>query len=733
MADDALARAAISDDPDSLLMIEDKALLSEYLSESEELLDSLLADLDRLAEQANTDPDINLVNRIFRTVHSLKGLSGMMGLAEVQSLAHEFEDILDDLRLGKLGIDEEATAALQEAGAGLAALVAGAARGTVTQDDFDRLSELLTAITRRSQTRARKDDGELIGLSERERQLLTEYELHRISENLSAGRTFYAIIVQLEVGTLDTQYRSLTSKLTERGELITTLPETANAATLVAFKLLFATQLKEADVKKITKPFAGKVSKMNQSPWRRAGAALRGVGRKPKKSGDTSVPQKSSESIGTLPPSFAQESLHPLSPSVRVDLAQIDELSGLAHELSIEAERLASMADRFLVAAGFGAREQFDLRLSARRIEREFLELEERLVELRMVSLAQTFTRAARLATRLARELGKSVTVEIAGRETHLDKMIVDHIADPIYHVLRNAIDHGIELPNKRRLAGKRARGKISIEASLEGTRCVVAISDDGRGIDKEEVRARAVEIGAINDKGELTDEEAFRLILHPGFSTADKVSEVSGRGVGLDAVDRALHELGGEIRISSEIGKATRFEMIVPTTLVMIPAFIVRVSEWRYAINVGQIIELLYISPDDILGRDGKRTINWRNSTLPLIELRYLLGLGGARVLRQTGSVESLTAGAAAFSHELALQTAAQRVRVPVFITRAGDRHVAVAVENFEGQREIIVKSLGAIGSKIKGVLGGVDLEGGDVALVLDLPSLLFLRSLRF
>jgi two-component system chemotaxis sensor kinase CheA len=718
--------------PDSLFMIEDKALLSDYLSESEELLDSLLADLDRLAGQSNSDPDINLVNRIFRTVHSLKGLSGMMGLAEVQSLAHEFEDILDDLRLGRLAFDEEATSALQEAGAGLAALVAGGARGTVTQDDFDRLSELLTSITRLSQTRARKDDSELIGLSERERHLLTEYEQHRISENLSAGRTFYAIIVQLEVGTLDTQYRALTSKLAERGELITTLPETASAATLVAFKLLFATQIKEAEVKRIAKSFAGRVSKMNQSPWRRAGAALRGVTRKPKKSGDTSAPPKSAESVSTLPTDFAQESLHPLSPSVRVELAQIDELSGLAHELSIEAERLTSMADRFLIAAGFGAKEQFDLRLSARRIERDFLQLEERLVELRMVTLAQTFTRAARLATRLARELGKSVTVEIAGRETHLDKMIVDRIADPIYHVLRNAIDHGIELSDKRRLAGKSARGKIRIEASLEGTRAVIAISDDGRGIDKLEVRARAVEIGAINDDEELSDEEALRLIRHPGFSTADKISEVSGRGVGLDAVERTIHELGGELRISSEKGKTTRFELVVPTTLVMIPAFLVRVSEWRYAINVGQIIELLYVGLDDILGRDGKRSINWRNSTIPLIELRYLLGLGGARVLHQQGAVEPATAGASGFSPEVAAQVTPTKLRVPVFITRAGERHVAVAVENFEGQREIIVKSLGALGSKVKGVLGGVDLEGGDVALVLDLPSLLFLRSLR-
>src|ERR1044071_1187573 len=159
-------------------------------------------------------------------------------------------------------------------------------------------------------------------------------------------------------------------------------------------------------------------------------------------------------------------------------MGQIDELSGLAHELSIEMQKLASMADRFMLAAGLGARDQFDLRYSARRIEREFLELEERLVELRMVSLAQTFTRAARLAGRLARELGKSIFVEVIGRETPLDQGIVDRVADSIYHVLRNAVDHGLEPPEERRLAGKGARGKIKLDARLEGTRAIISITD---------------------------------------------------------------------------------------------------------------------------------------------------------------------------------------------------------------------------------------------------------------
>jgi two-component system chemotaxis sensor kinase CheA len=335
-----------------------------------------------------------------------------------------------------------------------------------------------------------------------------------------------------------------------------------------------------------------------------------------------------------------------------------------------------------------------------------------------MVARAQTFTRAARLAGRLARELGNSVWVEVSGRDTQLDKMIVDRVADSIYHVLRNAVDHGLEPVEERKLAGKPARGKIKIEARLEGTRAVIAISDDGRGLDHVELRRRAIEAGLITPDEALSEEETFRLILRPGFSTADQVSAVSGRGVGLDAVERAVYELGGEVRISSEPGKWTRFELAVPTTLVLISAFIVRVSNWRYAINVAQIIELIFVSPAEILGPDGRRSIEWRGNKLPLVELKYVLGLGGARPLHQS------IAGQNGDDHP--------QIKIPVLITSAADKHVAVAVEQFEEQREIVVKSLGSLGRRLKGVVGAVDLEGGDVALVLDIPSLLVLRSIR-
>lgn len=696
-------------------MIEDKALLKEYLSEAEEFLDSLLSGLDLLARRAGTKLDINLVNRIFRAVHSLKGLSGMMRLDEVQTLAHEFEDVLDDLRMGQLALDRQSAASLQEAGAGLASLLAAAAKGSAVEEDYEKLSELISSIARGAQARARRDKTAVdeIGLSERERELLTEYEQQRIIENYNAKRYFYSISVLLEVARLDREYRAIDARLGEKGELITTLPEKSPDQSKVAFKLLFATSIKEAQVRQLVEAFGGRASRMGRSGWRRAGEALSIVVRRPRRSGKES---ESKSPAAKLPLALGQESLQPLSPSVRIELAQIDDLSGLAHELAIEAQKLASMADRFLKAAGLGPKERHDLKFSARRMEREFVELEERLVELRMVSLAQTFTRAARVAGRLARELGKSVSVELVGRETQIDKMIADRIADPLYHILRNAIDHGLEFPDERRLAGKSARGRIKIEASLEGTRAIIAISDDGRGIDSAAVRQRAVEIGAFPDDEELSDEETLSLIFSPGFSTVDEVSALSGRGVGLDAVERTIHELGGEIRVHSEAGKGTRFQLVVPTTLVMISAFIVELGHWRYAINVGQIIELLYVNPADVSGRDGKRTIHWRDSNIRLVELGYLLGLGGARVLH---------------SHQSNDGSNGSSPRVPVLIARIGERQVAVAVDEFREQREIIVKSLGSLSRRIKGVTGAVDLEGGDVALVLDLPGLLTRRSM--
>jgi len=764
----------------------DKAVLNEYLSESDQLLDSLLADLEQLASWAT--PDLSrsekstgtppeLINRIFRSVHSLKGLSGMMGMTSVKSLAHEFENVLDDLRLGKLAFDEKVAGLLRESGEWLATLLGATARGSASDEDFDAFRRLLKVLAELPRASRKRSGGlDSIKLSDKERSLLTPYEEHRIIANVEAGRSLYEIRVEFRIDELDSSFRSLAEKLGAAGELISSLPGSAAQPDAIGFKLIFATGTRESDVQDLARSSRGKVEKIGPSLRRRAEAALKRTGRRRKPASDrgglgaaspgstsdahgefksfnessddgTSLPDRAEgeKSIVASPAGVAQsteqEFLQPLSAGVRIDLTQIDEISSLAHELNIEAQRLSAMAGRVVQQPDIGARERFDLKQSSRRLERNFLELEERLVELRMVSLGQTFSRAARLVERLARDLDKKVAVEIAGGGTQVDKMIVDRLSGPIYHVLRNAIDHGVEPQEERLKMGKPPVGKIRLDASLEGTQAIISISDDGRGIDHDLVLRRALEIGAVSPDEEMTREQILRLILRPGFSTATEVSEVSGRGVGLDAVERAIYELAGEIRISSDPGKGTRFELSVPTTLVMISAFIVTAAEYRYAINVGHIIELLYMNPSNIVGPDGKRRIQWRGSGIPLIELKYLLGLGGARRLGTAGRQAGEAFGRGRIgllrrrdegSPNAADTGGAAADRIPALITRVADRTVAIAVERFDSQREIIVKSLGGLGRKLKGVVGAVDLEGGDVALVLDLAGLLMLRSIR-
>jgi two-component system chemotaxis sensor kinase CheA len=793
----------------------DKGLLGDYLSESEQLLDTLSADLDVLMNRAKSGRDagpshktgaesvIEIVNRVFRTVHSLKGLMGMMGLAEMQSFAHMFESTLDDLRLGKLKLDPELARTLQEVAENISGLfgsearrlTAGGDRQRQAEHELVRLRRMLDDLAALPRVLTVKGPRSLasLRLSGEEVKLLTPYERHRITENLIAGKVFFEIRVQFQVGELDSRYRTLASMLGDRGELITTLPGRSANHQSIGLKVILAADMREGELEGLVRPFSAAVARIGPSSWRRAGAVLKSAGRRKKEigkrseahvakprangsdaaSGDTTVkrgarladhkpvPEDSDDGqLGgfqtVLPASMSQDAFQSLSQSVRVDLSHIDEVSGLAHELYIEVERLSSMAGRIMQSSECGPRERFDLKQSSRRIERQFLELEERLVEFRMVSLAQTFSKAGRLTERLARDLGKKVNVLLAGRGTQIDKVIVDRIGGPIYHVLRNAVDHGIEPAAERLGAGKPEVAMIAIEAALEGTRATISISDDGRGIDPDKVLERALAIGAIAGGEEWSKEEVLRLIFRPGFSTASQVSAVSGRGVGLDDVERVMYDLGGEIRVLSEKGKGSRFELSVPTTLVMISAFIVGAADWRYAINVGQIVELIYVGAADIIGTDGKRTIRWRGSSVPLVELKYLLGLGGARRLtpesRARGRVTrlaGLTAGRSAIEqspdsnrsewiHRQSDRGAPRFLprkpdsRVPAFITRFADRFIAVAVERFDDQREIIVKSLGPMGKKMRGVAGAVDLEGGEVALVLDLPGLLMMRSIR-
>jgi two-component system chemotaxis sensor kinase CheA len=293
-----------------------------------------------------------------------------------------------------------------------------------------------------------------------------------------------------------------------------------------------------------------------------------------------------------------------------------------------------------------------------------------------------------------------------------LDKSLADRVAEPLLHLLRNAVDHGIESAEERRAAGKAERGRVRVEASAEGSRVVLLVSDDGRGVDAEMVERAAAARGLVAPGARLREEQALRLIFRPGFSTAAHASLVSGRGVGHEVVERAVEEAGGEVRMRTERGRGTSFELRLPTTLALLASLVVRSSGHGYCVDAARVVETGYAEQEDVISEGARQTLRWRGHDLPLVRLRELLG----QHAEEDGAGDS--------------------TRLAFFVARAGGRRdegeegeagrLAVVVDGLEAQGQVLVRGLGRHATRWRGVGGATELSDGTVALVLDLPRLL-------
>jgi two-component system chemotaxis sensor kinase CheA len=341
----------------------------------------------------------------------------------------------------------------------------------------------------------------------------------------------------------------------------------------------------------------------------------------------------------------------------------------------------------------------------SRAVRRRFFELEERLIGLRMVTLRASLLRAARAGRAAARAAGKRVEFEVAGGDARLDRSLAESVADPLLHLVRNAVDHGVETESERLAAGKAPEGRVRVEADSEGGLVVLRVSDDGRGVDVEAVGRAAAAAGLKTPGAALTEAHALRLIFRPGFSTAAEASLVSGRGVGLDVVERAVEDAGGEVRVRSQRGRGTTFELRLPTSLALLPAHVVRAAGRRYCLGSSHVVEAVGAGASDVTV--AGRTLRWRGRELPLVELRELLGQG-ARADESDGGAPR------AYVVARARQGAAEEARA------------AIAVDGLEGQSEVLVRGLGRHAKRWRAVGGAAELRDGTVALVLDLPRLL-------
>lgn len=664
----------------------DDRLHKEFLAEADDLIEKLCADLRALRDKRSEGrARRELVGSVFRRVHSLKGAAAAAGIDETGALLHEFENLLDAVRLGSASLDDDTLEACDAAADAITAALAAAARGDAVDDGravIERLRSAFASGGALAETGGGDfpDVGKL--LPPELARALNRYERQRLREAAREGARTHLVAVEFAVEDFDERFRALSAALNEGGEVVATLPYfKPDAPDSVCFHIVCAS------------PEGGEETSARLVPF---GAHL--VRDENGDSEDEGRVGSGGTGIEPTPPATT------LTMSVRVSLDELDELISSLHKLYGETSRALDLA---------GARLGAEIEENASLVRRRFTELEERLISLRMVPIGPTLERAARAGRAVARAAGKDVAFEVEGGEAQLDRSLAEALADPLLHLLRNAVDHAVESVDERVRAGKPARGRVRMDARVEGNRAVVRVADDGRGVDAERVARAAAAQNLIPDGAAVSDEQALRLIFRPGFSTADSVSSVSGRGVGLDVVERAIERMGGELRVRSERGRGTTFELRMPTTLALMPTLTVRDGGFFYCLDARHIADAGRVAPADVGGVGEGVWLRWRERALSFVSLRELLGLraGGDRDEASDGAFVVVRASRGGADEDE---------------SEASMEFFAVGVDEIEGRGDVLVRGLGRHASRWHGVTGAAEIDDDTTALVLDLPGLL-------
>ncbi len=382
---------------------------------------------------------------------------------------------------------------------------------------------------------------------------------------------------------------------------------------------------------------------------------------------------------------------------MRVDIDKLDLLMNVVGELVLAKAAIGRVCER-LKADGvldLGT----ELQKATRVLERRLEELQKGVMEVRMVPVAQLFDKMNRIVRKVANERGKRIALEIHGADTELDKLIIEDLSDPLMHIIRNAIDHGIETPDERRAMGKPEKGVVRLSAAQKGNHVVIEVQDDGRGINPEKVRLKAVERGLISETAKLSREQVYDLLFMPGFSTAESVSDLSGRGVGMDVVKNNIALLSGMIEIDSEVGIGTSLSITLPITLAIIKALIIKVCDKTYAIPINSVMETMMVEAAAVRTIERKEVIELRDSTLPLLWLGDIFKLSTA---------------------------SRSRKRFFVAVVGFAEKRVGIVVDELLGQQDVVIKSLGESLAFVRGIAGAADLGNQKTILVLDVGGLM-------
>ena len=714
----------------------------EFFSEAQELVNGLSRDLlalDELAKRNAADPD--LINDVFRAVHTLKGLSGLFGAAIMSGLSHELENLLDDLRLGRIEITPPVLDLLFQS-VELYGRILASVKGDEPEPQ-EEVKALLVAIGQATQSRAgggmslvaqyELDPG-LLGV-------LTEYEEHRLRTNIQAGLALYRIRVQFSLATIDSALDDLKAKARPHGEIITYLPtggagdidtieleiliasradvltlrsaisgpnvsieEVAKRDTTVKRTSLPAPPYTDAEPKVIYKPEPGRLPSAELSPLAQDDDES-DVVRTPLPPGAGSAPPPPPGGGG---PGGRELSLRSVSQTVRVDIRKLDSLMTIVGELAILRSGLLRIGER--VRGRPDLRELgIELHRLHRTFDRHLSQMQNGILEVRMVPLGQIFDKLSRIVRQISREHDKQVNLVVTGAETEIDKLIVEELSDPMMHMIRNAIDHAIEVRDERLAVGKPPVGTIALNAFQKGNHVVIEVEDDGRGMDPEILIRSAVRIGLVTaeEAKELSPREVLGLVFMPGFTTKEEATQLSGRGVGMDIVKTNIGKLGGIVNITSEVGIGTKMTITLPITLAIISVLVVEIAERSFCMPLAIVEEAIVLDEAMVRTFEGREVMTQRGATLPICRLARFFGMEAAP----------------AAAHDAARGA---RTKAFVVIASVGNRRLGFVVDRLVGQQDIVIKPLGKSLKMVRGFAGATELGDQRVGLVLDLAALI-------
>ncbi|MEM6646687.1 MAG: chemotaxis protein CheA [Bacteroidota bacterium] len=752
-------------------------IVEGFLVEVQDLIEDL--DHDLLLLETNAE-DADLVNRIFRGVHTIKGTSGFLSLTQVTELTHHFEDVLNRLRRGELAFNanmmdvmleafdtvkvllqqvedrhiveidlsgiigklvtigngetapEQAEAAAETPTPAPAPVPETTVSGTETSgvavpegvgepidgsavfsedmleiidafvvetheifDDLDNdllllehgsdNPDLVNGVFRAVHTV--KGTSSFLGLKQ-----LTDLAHHfeDVLNRIRRGQlTFNPAMMDVMLLAFD-QMKSLVKQVEERQLVRMHLEPTITALNAMADGTYDASQ----------KPEAASVA-IDAAPPDAALAADAATpevlpAAQPKETAKAAAaPAKANEKSDKAAPKRSE--------TIRVEVDRLDSLMDLVGELVLGRNRLLQVVED--VHSGTNTEELIQaLRDTTTQIDFISSELQGAVMKTRMVQIGRVFSRFPRMVRDLARGFGKQINLVLEGEETEVDKSLIEEIGDPLVHLIRNACDHGVESPEARVAAGKPAKGNVLLSAAHEGNHIVIRLKDDGAGIDADRMRAKAVEKGLMTQReaDELTDAEAFNIIFRPGFSTAQQLSQVSGRGVGMDVVKTNITRLNGTVTIDSVLGEGTTFTLKLPLTLAIIQSLMVRVARETYAVPLHAVIEVVAIEEENVETINGHEVIRLREQVMPLLQIKNLLDVPD--------------------------QEAAEH-RYAVIIGLAEHR-VGIVVDGLVGQKEIVIKSLGSYLKKTRGISGSTIMGDGSVILILDVGEVIRMAS---